>query len=249
MELYTMLNNLYLNTLINDIFTDYEIDSYAYCADKNHYNSYPKTVVYSFNSRGFRDDEWPEDLSNATWCVGDSFTVGMGQPYEEIWPSLVREMLSPQTFNVSLNGASNDWISRKCIEILKESNPKTIFVQWSYLHRREHTDSTLNDEDRRLHYVKNQLVDPMKDLRDFENFTKNVELLENEKKSTKIVHSFIPYFSDSIDNEKKIVNFLDSINAQYFNYIEPLDYARDGHHYDVKTATAYAKKYCSFING
>jgi hypothetical protein len=36
-----------------------------------------------------------------------------------------------------MDGASNNWISRKTIDILQKINPYYIVIHWSYLHRRE----------------------------------------------------------------------------------------------------------------
>ena len=67
------------------------MDSPELCLDKEHYSNYKKKVEYQYNSRGFRDHEWPEDLSDVIWCVGDSFTEGLGQPFGETWPCLLQE--------------------------------------------------------------------------------------------------------------------------------------------------------------
>ena len=48
--------------------------------DKKHFREFNYPVEYCYNSRGYRDQEWPADLSNAIWCIGDSFTVGIGSP-------------------------------------------------------------------------------------------------------------------------------------------------------------------------
>ena len=54
------------------------MDSEKSCLDPKHFYSYPYSVSYQFNSRGFRDNEWPADIHNSIWCFGDSFTVGLG---------------------------------------------------------------------------------------------------------------------------------------------------------------------------
>jgi len=59
------------------------MDTLELCLNKEYFKSYTKQISYRYNSKGFRDDEWPEDLSDVIWCVGDSFTVGIGQPFEE----------------------------------------------------------------------------------------------------------------------------------------------------------------------
>lgn len=238
-----ILNELVLQTLANEVSSTTGLDSKEYCVDKSHFYNYKKLVLYTYNSRGFRDDEWPVDLEtiyNNYWCVGDSFTVGLGQPQEETWSYLLKDRIPELVFNVSLNGASNDWISRKIKYIIDNARPKCIFVQWTYLHRREHPDATLIDEDRRLHFVKSDVRDPNRDKIDLDNFVKNLNAISL---GVEIVHSFIPNFALDKNLEQEIYNELDKRKLQYFPAVDPLDKSRDGHHYDIKTATKYVDLY------
>ena len=105
------------------------------------YNSqFPHKVNYKFNSRGYRDTEWPDnvdELKSAVWCIGDSATVGIGSPWAHTWPQVLSRAWNCRTINVSLVGASNDFIEKKCMELLKQFSPAYIIICWSYLHRRE----------------------------------------------------------------------------------------------------------------
>lgn len=135
-----ILNSLNLPNKSKCIFNETGVDSYEKCLDKKHFISYPWQVVYNYNSRGFRDCEWPEnitDLKNSIWCLGDSFTVGLGSPLRNTWPYILSEKTNCRTINVSMDGASNNWISRKANHIYNEILPKTIVICWSFLHRRE----------------------------------------------------------------------------------------------------------------
>jgi hypothetical protein len=76
------------------------MDTLEKCLDKDHYLSYTKDISYRYNSRGFRDHEWPEDLSDVIWCVGDSFTVGIGQPFEETWPNILQKQIGMRCLNL-----------------------------------------------------------------------------------------------------------------------------------------------------
>lgn len=131
------------------------IDSPEHCLDKSHFQNYPHTVDYEYNSRGFRDYEWPhslEELRNAVWCVGDSFTVGLGQPLAQTWPQVLQTTVGRRCINVSMDGASNDWICRRALDIASVVKPRNIVVMWSYVHRREFEDLSLDDEHRRVPY-------------------------------------------------------------------------------------------------
>ena len=86
------------------------IDSLEQCNNKKWFINYPYSVTYHYNSRGFRDTEWPEDLNLAIWCFGDSFTVGLGNPTEHTWPYILEKETGIRCINISLDGASNDWM-------------------------------------------------------------------------------------------------------------------------------------------
>lgn len=155
------------------------MDHYSYCQDKKHFRSYPHKVEYVYNSRGFRDQEWPEslqDLKQAIWCVGDSFTVGLGSPQSHTWPARLSALTGRRTLNVSMDGASNQWISRIARQIIDQVNPTDIVIMWSYTHRREHPDTTLNDEDRRIFAIKDQKnYNENQNWEDFQTCRKTVE--------------------------------------------------------------------------
>ena len=194
------------------------IDSPDNCIDKKHFNSYNKEVTYNYNSRGFRDSEWPEDLSNVVWCVGDSFTVGLGQPFEETWPQVLGRKLGKRCINVGEDGASNDRIQSRVNDIIKKHNPGLVVVMWSYLHRR-----FVNGKN--VHHTRNDFGA----VKDMENFIKNYELCINK---TKIVHSIIPLGSSPTAWK----HVLQKNNIHDMIVFPQLDYARDYHHFDIKTS-------------
>ena len=137
-----ILPDFILPTRQNQIWTESGIDSLDDCLDKKHFKSYPYPIEYRYNSRGYRDAEWPEDVSeleNAIWCFGDSFTVGIGSPVEHTWAHLLQQHTNRRVINISMDGASNNWISRKAVEVLQLIKPKIIILHWSFTHRREYT--------------------------------------------------------------------------------------------------------------
>ena len=137
-----ILPDFILPTRQNQIWTESGMDSLNDCLDKKHFKSYPYPIEYRYNSRGYRDAEWPEDVSeleNAIWCFGDSFTVGIGSPVEHTWAHLLQQHTNRRVINISMDGASNNWISRKAVEVLQLIKPKIIILHWSFTHRREYT--------------------------------------------------------------------------------------------------------------
>jgi hypothetical protein len=189
-----ILSNLILSSKINQRWVTSGIDSIDRCLNKQHFLEYPHSVEYQYNSRGFRDAEWPntiEELQNAIWCVGDSFTVGIGSPHEFTWPQVLSRATGRRCINVSMDGASNNWISRRAQQIIKEIAPNHMVVLWSYGHRREILDPNLSDEAKKLHYEKSGLESVSK-LNDITNFINCYVSLKNSRAGTIIFNGIIP---------------------------------------------------------
>jgi len=182
---------LTLHTQIDQRYQTTGVDNFWKCRNKLHYLKYPYKVECKFNSRGFRDDEWPDSedkLRNAIWCVGDSFTVGVGSPIDHTWPKMLAQATGRRTINVSMTGASNNWMVRQIEFIEKNYSPKNIIVMWSYWHRREKNDPFLLDENRRIH--SDQLNTASDDLENFLNCQKQVKSTVGEKLTQLIVPNF-----------------------------------------------------------
>lgn len=131
---FILPNNINLN------FGYSGMDQLKLCLDPEHFQSYPYPIHYNHNSRGYRDVEWPDnDLDQAVWCIGDSFTVGIGSPVNHTWPFLLSQRLASRTINVSMDGASNNWIAKKAISLIKQIQPRIVILHWSYIERREHS--------------------------------------------------------------------------------------------------------------
>jgi hypothetical protein len=233
------------------------IDSYEHCLNKKIFLNYSGTVNYQFNSRGFRDNEWPctlEDLKKRIWCVGDSFTVGVGSSIDRTWPSVLAKNINRQTINVSMDGASNNWIFRKTLKILQEISPDMIVIHWSYVHRSESDDQSQVDENRRLHLNLVNLEDMNNPIPDIQRLYNYVSELEKVKKQTVIVHSVIPNFiiessqSKNINGHKvtALVNNLYRL-GNWVKEFPTLDWARDGHHYDIKTAEKFVQEIIAIL--
>jgi hypothetical protein len=183
-----ILPDLILPSRVNQHWQYSGLDSIEHCLDKTHFKQYPHSVSYQYNSRGFRDQEWPDsvdELKKAIWCVGDSFTVGLGSPVEHTWPRLLQKQTGRRVINVSMDGASNNWIARRTALIQKEINPTNIVIMWSYLHRREHKDCNLDDEQRRIYTVAST------NLENIDNFQDCVEIVKHNN----VIQLAIPDYS------------------------------------------------------
>jgi hypothetical protein len=210
------------------------IDTYERCSNKEHFLNYPYEIDYVYNSRGFRGPEWPSNIDNVCWCIGDSFTSGIGSTYEHIWPSVLSTKLSIPVLNVSLDGASNMWMARKTIEIL-EIQPKYTIIQWTFSNRREIENSEASDEHRRTWYLNETTTEE-----DIQNTIDCINLVEINKKNTTIIHTFVP---KNVPDEYQLI-FKELVEKMNINIIwfEQIDYARDYFHYDIKTCNSLVEK-------
>lgn len=267
-----------LETRKNQCWDVSGIDHIDRCFDKLHYRKYPHQITYKHNSRGFRDQEWPDsfnELQNSVWCIGDSFTVGLGNPLSHTWVNVLQSRLNQRCINVSLDGASNKWIARKAIDVLNVVTPKLMVIQWSYIQRDELPDTLLSDEKRRV------MCGVITDINQLKiNNIKLIDQVELHKKECKIIHSFVPdsalldyhhnesiwqaIKTDSWPQLPKSLTEFNSLPADIINELKTfsvydvmfsyyqmadsiihipeivrIDLARDGHHYDILTATNF----------
>jgi len=263
-----LLPELYLPSRDNAHWYESGIDSLEYCYDREHFLSFPYKVEYCFNSRGFRDAEWPNDFSNVIWCLGDSFTTGIGSPIEHTWPYVLQCSTGRRTINVSLDGASNNWIARTGVAILKQFPAADMVVQWSFLHRRElELEPILESKFRDFYNVVRDLTWPdCNSLKDFE------KLPEHIKTEILNVHNWrsIVYGDETINHhiqstvDEDIINTQQCIaqlpthvvhtaipnwaprgtnlNCNNIILTQQFDFARDKFHYDIQTSNALVDK-------
>ena len=219
------------------------MDSLKHCLDKKHFKDYSKNISYVYNSRGFRDDDWPEDMLDVVWCVGDSFTVGLGQPVAETWPQVLSKMTGKRCLNLGEDGASNDTICQRSIEIIHTYNPKYLVVMWSFFHRRQVNGVDVVLDRHSLGIEK-----------DVENFAKNFKAVANAKLDT--IHLLIPNalaYGNSWDKDKLSYLFtkmkkLDETELGKIIVFQQKDFSRDGFHFDIETSLDVAKKVANKID-
>jgi len=221
-----ILPSFVIPELVNQYCTETGVDSYNHCFNKDYYKAYPHNVEYKYNERGYRDKPWPNNLQDCIWCIGDSFTVGLGTPYENTWTQILEQQTGVSVINVSMNGASNQWISRKAAEVCNTIQPKNVVLMWSYAHRRESNIESNTDLERTQHYLKNST-----ELDDLLTFKICVNNTCSKSNNSNLIHLTIPNCAtDKIITEafKNITNFLGPVHI--------LDYARDSWHFDVVTS-------------
>jgi hypothetical protein len=233
-----ILPDFILPSLANQRLDYSGMDTIERCEDRKHFNSYPYAIKYEYNSRGFRDAEWPDsikELQQCIWCIGDSATVGIGNPINHTWPKILQERTGIRTIVVALEGGSNDWISRRSVTVLKEIKPQHLIIHWSFSHRREDSDTSLSDEDRRHRFIDASWNENTKNMLDC------ILNVESNSNATQVIHSFIPEFIDK--SGKKLFNMTLDKNVKYsIPEFRKIDFARDAHHYANITATKFVNQ-------
>lgn len=232
-----MLSDLQVNSKINAVLTFTGTDTADTCPDPTWFQTYPHHIQYQYNSRGFRDAEWPADLKNAIWCIGDSATAGIGSPIEHTWPRLLSQATNTPTINISMDGASNDCLSRLSAQVLTEIQPVAIVHQWSFIHRRETASG--DNEQRRVHYSR------ATDQEDIANLIAAITRTERLATTTKLVHSFVPEFAGNSETAVVALKALNLPNIVYF--FDKLDFGRDLLHYGPKTSETYVRHYLKLL--
>jgi len=227
-----------------------------------------------FNNRGFRDINWPDDLSKVIWCIGDSFTVGLGQPWNETWPQILQAATNRRVIQLAMNGASNDWISKTAIAILEHNPNADIVLHWSFISRREEAADAAADRIYCQHY--NSIKDPSWPTSSLKTFNLLPDFIQDEvllaskelilSDENRLIHCSQSNNDGDVTNLLYHVNLLNlpniihsvisdfspvaiNINAQNFIPEFPkLDLARDGFHYDIKTCEFFVDQILPLLN-
>ena len=126
-------------------------------------NSWLNTKIeYSFNSYGFRSEEF--STSPSILYLGCSFTVGIGLRVEHSWPYLVSTAMNLKCFNLGLGASSNDTAFRMAEYWIKQLKPKIVLLLSPFFLRYEtlqqQKDGTLLSIDHSINdkIVKNQMI-------------------------------------------------------------------------------------------
>ena len=88
------------------------------------YNWIDQQFNYTFNTHGFRCDEFTNDPT--VMFLGCSLTCGVGLPLDTIWPELVAKQLGMQCANLGIGAGSNDTAFRLCLGWIDRINPKIL---------------------------------------------------------------------------------------------------------------------------
>lgn len=87
----------------------------------------PETITYKLNSDGFRSEEFDPAADNLV-ALGCSFTMGIGLPYKDLWPSLLAHALNLKACNFGWGGASADQCFRLAEYWIPQLKPKLVVL-------------------------------------------------------------------------------------------------------------------------
>jgi hypothetical protein len=104
---------------------------------KPEYNS--TSITYQCNSYGYRTPEF--DFTSSTpsiFCLGCSFTYGIGVRQEETWPALIQQRFPEyDVHNLGSAGSSGDTVVRTLSNAGDLLNPKILLILWPEIFRFE----------------------------------------------------------------------------------------------------------------
>lgn len=86
-----------------------------------------RKVEYSFNSLGFRSEEF-DDSKKAVVFLGGSEVIGTGVPIKDAFPELVAAKLKMKCYNLAQSGAANDTTYRMASYWLPKLKPKLVVM-------------------------------------------------------------------------------------------------------------------------
>lgn len=101
-----------------------------------------QTIVYRFNSHGFRGPEFPEHVD--VLAFGCSFTMGSGILEEHTWPAQLAKMSGLSVVNLGHSGSSNDTALRFADFYLPKLKPRYAVWLQTDSHRIELINQSCN---------------------------------------------------------------------------------------------------------
>lgn len=132
---YIQLANQTLDWLPMDTQERYEENLQTRRTLLQQFNWIDTPIEYQFNSKGFRCEEF-EPLPCVVF-LGCSFTMGIGLPVADTWPSIVAKKLGLANFNLGIGGGSNDTAFRLGHYWLSHLKPRLVIWQLTFQYRIE----------------------------------------------------------------------------------------------------------------
>lgn len=222
----SLQQDLKIPCLANTQWEHLGMDSLNHCLDRTHYKKFG-SVSYQFNEIGYREQSVGNMQGKEILVIGDSFTLGLGVNQLHRWSDQLVNLIGYPVLNFSLNGASNDWISRRTRDLLSWFDPPVVIIHWSFTHRREKDRSDWFDNERTE-------CEPKYDAaQNLANWEKNFSAIQHPR----VIHSAIPNWHDNFPYR----------SWPLLTPVSMIDLGRDSFHYGPKTHHALAQTFTSLL--
>lgn len=217
-------NAKFLN--IHDTEKKYRRNCKRYGKDWYYFN---KEITYKVNSNGFRTLEFKNiDWKNSIVVFGDSYTFGEGNIIDDVFTTILQNMIEIPVINLGIGGAG---IDRSCWNslALHESypKPKALIHLWSGLYRYSEWDSTCDS-------WKNHLPARRGYCADHEWHLRNTFCVKTDRA---LWRDKVPYLEASV--------FEDTAKKLQVYKAEIVDYGRDEDHWGAKSNLLMAEYFFS----
>jgi len=127
----THFNQQYAGLLLKWSGTDTQTRYEENCKDPAQYKKLVEAgwidcdIVYSYNSQGFRDEEFNQQPSAI--AIGCSHTEGVGLPADLTWPRQLEKMMGIKVWNLGVGGSAMDTCFRLLEYWIQQLNVKYVF--------------------------------------------------------------------------------------------------------------------------
>jgi hypothetical protein len=155
-------------------------------------------LTYSFNSQGFRDDEF--DQQPATLALGCSFTQGVGLKVDQCWPRQLENLLQKKVWNLGIGGMCLDTCYRLLEYWINHLNVDSVFCAVPPLPRYE----VFSNNEWLSVYPNGQIADWLEGYhKNYLMFDENSQL--NRSKNIRAMRDIcfqhnVPFYFDYLDN-------------------------------------------------
>lgn len=247
------MNNTFLSSRASKTFDWWPSDSLENYKEKN--NLYGKDdIKYSFNSHGFRCDEFSEPSSYPVIFFGCSITEGIGVNLNETWASTIHKRICNKVgdipfWNIAIGGTGIDTHASSLYWITKSIKPKLIIGYVPPFFRREYK---YKNNDRQFwspssanNYSEIDLV--MSD-QDFISYQadRSLMIIDSLRRATQC-RVILGHWADIKEDIELVQKYPDIIQVPQGNG-KMSDYGRDGSHPGPATHLRIANQFWSVLN-
>ena len=87
----------------------------------------PGAITYKINQHGFRSDDFVEGTKSLV-ALGCSYTIGIGLPHKDIWPTLVANEIGLVPYNLAWGGTAADTCYRLAEYWIPKLKPELVVM-------------------------------------------------------------------------------------------------------------------------